>query len=52
MSKVDEILIEVDGKISFAETTGNIEAKEELLEIRNALMELKNSKEGGSDAKV
>lgn len=45
MSKVDEIITEIDGKLSFADATGNNGAKEELLEIRKVLVEFKNSKE-------
>lgn len=45
MSKVDEIIAEIDGKLSFADATGNVKAKEELIEIRKVLLELKSSKE-------
>lgn len=45
MSKTDEIIAEVDGKLAYADATGNQEAKEELLEIRKALVELKDSRE-------
>lgn len=51
MSKVDEIIAEIDGKLSFADATGNIKAKEELLEIRRVIVDFKNSKEK-KDAKV
>ena len=45
MSKIDEVISEIDGKISYADATGNVKAKEELLEIRKTLLELRNSKE-------
>ena len=45
MSKVDEVILEVDGKIAYADSTGNEKAKEELLEIRKVLLELKSSRE-------
>lgn len=45
MSKVDEIIMEIDGKVCYAESTGNHKAREELLEIRGVLMSYKKSKE-------
>lgn len=45
MSRIDEIITEIDGKISFADATGNEKAKEELIEIRKTLLDLKSSKE-------
>lgn len=45
MSRIDEIIAEIDGKLSFADATGNLKAKEELLEIRKVLLEFKSSKE-------
>lgn len=45
MSKIDEVITEIDGKLAFADATGNVKAKEELLEIRKVLLELKSSKE-------
>ena len=45
MSKIDEIITEIDGKLAFADATGNVKAKEELTEIRKVLLELKSSKE-------
>ena len=44
MSKLDEILLEIDGKIGYADATGNCKAKEELLEIQKCLKELKEQK--------
>ena len=51
MSKIDEIITEIDGKLAFADAAGNVKAKEELLEIRRVLVDLKNSKEK-KDAQV
>ena len=45
MSKIDEVITEIDGKLAFADATGNAKAKEELLEIRKILLDFKNSKE-------
>lgn len=45
MSKLDEIILHVEGRLSYAESVGNHKAKEEFLEIRKVLLELKKSKE-------
>lgn len=45
MSKIDEIITEIDGKLAFADATGNEKAKEELLEIKRTIILLKDSKD-------
>lgn len=50
MSKVEEIILEIDGKIAYAESVGNVKSKEELIEIRNVLTNYKKSKEEGTNA--
>lgn len=45
MSKIDDIITEIDGKLAFADATGNEKAKEELIEIKRTLLDLKSSKE-------
>lgn len=40
MNKYEEVILEIDGKIAYADSTGNMEAKEELLKIRKAIQEL------------
>lgn len=50
MSKLDEIILEIDGKISYADATGNHEAKKELIEIRKVLTSYKKERE--RDAEV
>ena len=35
----------IDGKMSFADDTVNVKAKEEIIEIRRTLLNLKSSKE-------
>ena len=40
-----DIITEIDGKLAFADATGNLKAKEELLEIRKVLLDFKSSKE-------
>lgn len=37
MSRTEEIITEIDGKIAYADSTGNMEAKHELCEIRAVL---------------
>lgn len=46
MNKLDEIILEIDGKVSYADATGNHEAKKELIEIRKVLTEYKKEREG------
>lgn len=41
----------IDGKMSFADDTVNVKAKEEIIEIRRTLLDLKSSKEK-KDAEV
>lgn len=48
MSKAEEIILEIDGKIAYAEAVGNYAAKEELLDIRQLIVDYKEKK----DAKV
>lgn len=43
MSKAEEIILEIDGKIAYAEATGNHSAKEELLDIKQLIVDYKNS---------
>lgn len=43
MSKAEEIILEIDGKIAYAEAVGNYAAKEELLDIRQLIVDYKNS---------
>lgn len=45
MNKYEEILLEIDGKIAYADSTGNMQAKYELIEISNAIKVLKRRKE-------
>lgn len=45
MSKVEEIILEIDGKIAYAESVGNVKSKEELIEVKRVLEALKQSSE-------
>lgn len=44
MSRIDEIITEIDGKLAYACATGNNESKEELIEIKKLIGALKISK--------
>lgn len=44
MSKIEEFILEINGKLSYADATGNHEAKSELLEIRKLISFLEASK--------
>ena len=44
LSKADEIILEIDGKIAYAESRGDYAAKEELLDIRNLIEGYKERK--------
>lgn len=48
MSKAEEIILEIDGKIAYAESRGDYRAIEELQDIRKLLVDYKEKK----DAKV
>lgn len=37
MNKIEELMIEIDGKISYADSTGNCSDREELIEAKKAL---------------
>ena len=38
MNKIEELMIEIDGKISYADSTGNCSDREELIEAKKLLM--------------
>lgn len=48
MNKYDEILTEIDGKIGYADATGNQKAKDELADIRKCISNLKECKDNES----
>lgn len=48
MNKIDEIICEIEGKIAYADSTGNFSAKGELCDIRSLLLSFKNSRESES----
>lgn len=37
MNRIEELMIEIDGKVSYADSTGNCSDREELLEARRTL---------------
>ena len=37
MNRIEELMIEIDGKISYADSTGNCSDREELIEVKRAL---------------
>ena len=37
MNRIEELMIEIDGKISYADSTGNCSDREELIEAKRAL---------------
>lgn len=45
MSKIDEVITGIDGKMAFAQSTGNKQAESELVDIRNLLCDFKKHKE-------
>lgn len=45
MNKIKEVIIELEGKILYAESTGNYKGKEELLSMMKILRAMENSKE-------
>lgn len=45
MSRIDEIITEIDGKLAFTQSTGNKQAESELVDIRNLLCDFKQHKE-------
>lgn len=44
MNRIEEIILEINGKISYADTTGNHEAKEDFLSVKSTLMDLNMSR--------
>lgn len=45
MNRIDELLLEIEGKIGYADSTGNQQSKSELLKAKRVLQCLKNSEE-------
>lgn len=45
MNRIEEIMVEIDGKISYADSTGNCSDKEELIEAKKVLETLNISRE-------
>ena len=44
MNNYEEILLEIEGKIAYADSTGNMQAKHELVEITKAIKKLMEEK--------
>jgi len=44
LNNIEEIILEIEGKISYADVTGNHEAKEEFLSVKSTLLDLNASK--------
>lgn len=45
MNKIQEILLELEGKLNYADATGNTKAKKELIRIQDALRNLQVDKD-------
>lgn len=49
MSKAEELIAEIDGKISYADVTGNMEAKSELADIRALIVNYASRRKQSQD---
>lgn len=45
MTKIEELILEIEGKICYAESTGNMKSKAELVDAKNILTTIQSARE-------